>query len=307
MRSLALVLLFVAAALSTPAIVSAQTGEKTEKAPAARPAAGGLAPVEVQFAAPDGLMINADLWADKEKTRPFILLCHQARSSRGEYREIAPRLVASGFACLAIDQRSGQGLPDVSKAIRNRTAARARAENKSTDYADAEQDIVAAVVWIRKQGYTGRLTLWGSSYSAALAFKIAVQVKDVDAVIAFSPGEYVGPSGSVKEAAGKLKTPVLIVAPQDEKRQADEIFQAITTKDRTLCLSPHNLHGSRTLFMAKYPQAAWDAVRTFLGRYGRGVPTRTGKKAEGEPNVEGKGVEGKGTEGRGGDEQSKSK
>jgi hypothetical protein len=74
----------------------------------------------------------------------------------------------------------------------------------------------------------------------------------------------------VTRAAARLKKPVLIVAPQTEKRQADEIFMSVASRERTLCLSPHNLHGSRTLFLAEYPQTAWESVRTFLGRYGKG-------------------------------------
>ena len=38
---------------------------------------------------------------------PLIVLCHQAGGSRGEYREIAPRLNKLGYQCLAIDQRAG--------------------------------------------------------------------------------------------------------------------------------------------------------------------------------------------------------
>jgi len=276
---LALAILIGSATLPALPALCAQTGDtakkgkagKAGKTQAPRPVPHAVQRKTVKFPAPDGLIITGDLWAAEDKSRAFVLLCHQARSSRGEYRTIAPRLVLAGFNCLAIDQRSGRGLPEVSAGIRNETAARAATEGKGTGYRAAEQDIVAAVVWIRKQGYTGRLTLWGSSYSAALAFVIAVNLEQVDAVIAFSPGEYLRPGDAVADAAAKLTKPVLIVSPQTEKRQADAIFKVTATKKRTLCINPHNLHGSRTLFMAKNSTPAWDAVLNFLRRHGRGA------------------------------------
>ena len=39
----------------------------------------------------------------------FIVMFHQAGWSRGEYREIAPKLVAKGYRVLAVDQRAGRG------------------------------------------------------------------------------------------------------------------------------------------------------------------------------------------------------
>ena len=52
---------------------------------------------------PAGLPANA----------PVLVLFHQAGWSRGEYREIAPKLNELGYICLAIDQRSGKGVNGV--------------------------------------------------------------------------------------------------------------------------------------------------------------------------------------------------
>ena len=66
----------------------------------------------VEFPAGDGLPITADLYQGASGPQvPMIVLCHQAGWSRGAYRETAPRLVAIGFNCLAIDQGSSQELP----------------------------------------------------------------------------------------------------------------------------------------------------------------------------------------------------
>ena len=100
-----------------------------------------------EFPAPDDLKITADLYlVSEEKQTPLIVLCHQAGWSRGEYREIAPKLNQLGFNCLAIDQRSGGKVNDVP----NETVRAALAAKKATTFIDAEQDIIAAIKWVRK-------------------------------------------------------------------------------------------------------------------------------------------------------------
>ena len=102
-------------------------------APQAKPA---FKTVEIQSL--DKLKITADVYAPHaDKKTPFIVLCHQAGWSRGEYREIAPRLNKMGFNCIAIDQRSGRAVNKVA----NQTTKRAAAAKKATGFLDAEQDL----------------------------------------------------------------------------------------------------------------------------------------------------------------------
>ena len=61
----------------------------------------------LNFKAADNLEITADWYSIPDSTAPIIILYHQAGWSRGEYIEIAPKLNAMGFQCLAVDQRSG--------------------------------------------------------------------------------------------------------------------------------------------------------------------------------------------------------
>ena len=68
--------------------------------------------VKVTFNSKDGLPITADFYQNPN-AKSIIILCHQAGFSRGEYKEIAPRLVDSGYACLAIDLRSGNQVNEV--------------------------------------------------------------------------------------------------------------------------------------------------------------------------------------------------
>lgn len=220
-------------------------------------------PVKKLFKSKDGLELTADFYGDGRPDRPFILLCHQARYSRGEYKDIAPRLVRAGFQCLALDARSGKAV----NGITNESAARAQKEGKATGYMDARQDIEAAIGWIRAQGFTGKLTLWGSSYSSSLALLIGAANNEVGCVLSFSPGDYFKPRGSVTAACKKLDKPVLIVAPERERRQSEPLYKALATTIKLYYCHPQNLHGSKTLFQAPNQEASWRIVLGFLDEY----------------------------------------
>lgn len=241
--------------------------DKVDEVPAAEVDRELLETKRVEFRSKDGLPIFGELYGASDKSRPIILLCHQAKSSRGEYRAIAPRLIKKGFICLAIDQRSGE----VMNKVVNLTAQQAKEQKKATGYADARQDIEAAISWIRKEGFTGKLTLWGSSYSAALALMIGASEKEVSAVLSFSPGDYLKPKGTVAGEAAGLTVPLLILAPERERSQATALAKVVKSKEKTVLIHADVMHGSRTLFKPKPSQskAAWEAVFTFLEAHSR--------------------------------------
>ena len=230
--------------------------------------------VRTEISAPDGLSITADLYsAHQDKSTPFIVLCHQAGWSRGEYREIAPKLNALGFNCLAIDQRSGKGVNGVD----NETAAEARAAKKGTDFPDAEQDIIAALKWAKENQADGKLILWGSSYSAALVLRIAGEHPELmDGVMAFSPGEYFKRFGKgddwIATSAKKISVPVFITSAKKEQRAWKAIFDSIPIESKTSFVpKTTGNHGSRALW-AEFSDsdAYWTAVKSFLMQFKKG-------------------------------------
>lgn len=232
---------------------------------AALPAA---AAERVVLTASDGLTVTADVYPGPGgATGPWIVLAHMAGSSRGEYREIAPRLNRLGYGAIALDQRSGAGFGGVA----NRTAAAAVSKGKGQGYLDAVPDIAAAIAYVRART-GGPVVLWGSSYSAALALLLAGERPGlVDGVIAMSPGEYL--SGmSVGQAAAHVAVPVLIVSPPAETGQWRHIYEAVP-HDRKGWFAPDRggRHGSSALIRSQSPQseAHWQAVEAFLGRYFR--------------------------------------
>ena len=122
-------------------------------------AGAALAREPLTLKAADNLPVSADVYrADAKPDAPWIVLAHQAGSSRGEYRTIAPRLNKLGFNAIAIDQRSGKAFAGV----RNETAQRAAARGSKRSYGAAAPDIEAAVAWARRQT-TGSVLLGGSS------------------------------------------------------------------------------------------------------------------------------------------------
>ena len=226
---------------------------------------------EVSFNSADGLKVTADLyWKYDDKSKPFIVLCHQAGWSRGEYREIAPKLNKLGFNCLAIDQRSGGAV----NGVNNETAKRATAARKSTTYSDAEQDIIAAVDYARENYSTGKLILWGSSYSSALALRIAGEhPSKIDGALAFAPGEYfqsLGKPGNwIASSAKKIACPVFITSAKKEQKNWESIYAAIASENKTSFLpKTTGNHGSRALW-AKFDDSTqyWAAVKPFLAKF----------------------------------------
>jgi dienelactone hydrolase len=232
-------------------------------------AAGPLAaqaPRTIVFPAADSLPITADLYAPLPPTAPFIVLFHQAEASRGEYREIAPRLVAMGFNCMAVDQRAG----DATNGVPNETAKRAQAEGRPASMLDARQDIEAALRYAREHYAKGPLIAWGSSYSASLVLVVAGQRKGLaDGVVAFSPGEYfpVSPGGPrlVRAAARAVTVPVFITAARSEDDWRP-IFAALPHGlRRSYVPESEGRHGSKALWKdAPGQEGYWQALRGFL-------------------------------------------
>ena len=221
----------------------------------------------ITFKAKDGLTITADLYAPHPKDAPFIILFHQAGWSRGEYREIAPKLNTMGFNALAVDLRSGG---NVNKII-NLTNRRATKLGKPTDYLDALQDMKSATTYVKAQFIKSKIIIWGSSYSASLVIKLAGDNPTlVNGVLAFSPGEYFDKSKtSIKASAQNVECPVFITSAAKEGKAWKHIFHAIPSEAKHSFLpKTKGNHGSRALWSKfKDSKEYWQAVSKFLHHY----------------------------------------
>ena len=217
--------------------------------------AAAAEPRPIVLRASDGVSVYAWHYPAADKSLPAILLFHQAGSNHAEYATIAPRLAALGHNSIAIDQRSGCRMWGQS----NRTAAE---YGKDTDYLAALPDLEAALAWPSSQGFPPRSIVWGSSYSAALVFLLAAKHPSaVAAVMAFSPGEYLGDNHSVKDAAAKMQAPVFITCARDsEEVAAARAIAGAVPRSLAVQFVPKSggVHGSSTLRQDKNPVGSED-------------------------------------------------
>ena len=233
-------------------------------------ASAAAAAEPVTLTAADGVKVFGTVWRAARSRPPVIVAFHQAGSSIAEYEPLAPRLVAAGFTVLAIDQRSGDGAFGGS----NRTAA---ALGREARYDEALPDLEAALAWGRAEAKGAPVVVWGSSYSAALVFLlVAAHPGEATALVAFSPGEYLGRQGAVREAAARVRVPVYIdqASSGDEIAASAAILKAVPGADKQQLVSKAKAaHGSSTLRADTNPagsEAHWQSVLKFLSRFAAG-------------------------------------
>lgn len=218
------------------------------------------AQLKVTFSSLDSVTVTAD-WYPIDSKAPTIILCHQADYSRGEYIESALKLNKYGFNCLAIDQRSG----DEVNGITNETAKDAKSKKKHLEYADAEQDIIAAVSYVFEKEKTPVILL-GSSYSASLVLKIANENDHVKAAVAFSPGEYFEDKNWVTKKISGLRKSCFITSSLDESADVTKLCQdVISTLKIQYIPKTKGDHGSKVLWSsAPEHEQYWIALMSFL-------------------------------------------
>lgn len=216
----------------------------------------------VNFNSLDGLELTSDYYA-KQGATTFILLFHQAGWSRGEYSEIAPKLNAMGYACMAVDLRSGGAV----NGVVNETHRRAKGKGMATAYKDALKDIEAAVNFVKTTYKPEKLILWGSSYSSALVLKYGGDhPTEAQAIVSFAPGEYFGSKSYIADSAEHIVVPTFITSAKNEHKNWKAIHAAIPgTQKKSYLPETAGNHGSRALWEKFNDHSGyWEAVSVFL-------------------------------------------
>ncbi len=215
----------------------------------------------IHFPSKDGLSITADLYL-VENPKDFILLCHQAGFSRGEYIETAKRLNKLGYSCMAIDQRSGK----VANNIINETAKLAKEKNiKIESYFEVKPDIESAIDYLYKMNDNKPIIIVGSSYSASLSLYLATKNNKIKAVAAFSPGEYLK-GVDLTNYISNLDKPVFVTSSKKEIAQVEGIISKVKST-QIIQFKPNEkgIHGSRMLWkQTKGYQECWNEFTKFL-------------------------------------------
>ncbi|MEM8606563.1 MAG: alpha/beta fold hydrolase [Myxococcota bacterium] len=231
-------------------------------------AAAGRAYREVDFPTAGGIHAHADVYPAEGEGGTVIVLFHQAGWSRGEYREIAPKLVSLGYRVMAVDQRAGKAV----NGVRNETNRRAQRKRMATRYLDAYVDLLAALDYAHHTLQAEQVIVWGSSYSASLVFRLAAEQSErVAAVLSFSPGEYFRGQGTefIQGYAKTVNVPVFVTSAKAEREKAKPIYDAVPAEKKIL-FTPASLgqHGSRALWERWGDNDVyWAAVTGFLTEY----------------------------------------
>lgn len=218
----------------------------------------------VTFRTADGVTVTGDLYLTDDLSAPFVLLCHQAGYSRGEYLELAPKLTKLGYNCLAIDQRSGRGI----NGITNETAKAAKDAGLPVGYSDAYPDLEAALDYILQQYHPKQIFAWGSSYSASLVLILAAEhPQEVQAALAFSPGEYFSfQDKHISDYAAKITQPVFLTSAKSEEQAWRGIADSVSSAGSVFFVPQGSgVHGSSALLESTKNNAEyWAAVEDFL-------------------------------------------
>ena len=256
------------------ACVLAWAGAFSQEPPAIEPetqSAGGKVERVTMERGEKAVPLFMELYAaSSDPATPMLVLFHQARSSKGEYRPIAPRLRALGYNCLAVDLSCGWTFREV----KNLTAKIAKDAGRNPTYLDGLVDMRDALRWARENRAHGKIVAWGISYSAALSLVVAAERPDlVDGVMAFSPGEYftaVGKSATwVAESVREVACPVFVTSARNEEVDWKPILAAVGSKAKHSFLpTGAGTHGSSALWPESAESAQyWEAVEGFLKRY----------------------------------------
>jgi alpha-beta hydrolase superfamily lysophospholipase len=217
----------------------------------------------VTVEAKDGINLTADIYSINDKSAPTVLLFHQYKSSRGEYREIASILNDMGFNAIAFDTRAG-GIDPWNNVENITTKTYAEVWR---DYLSVYPELETALNFALEEGYNGKIIVWGSSFSASLVLKLAGEHPDeISGVLAFSPGEYVkGKKGVVAEWASEIKNiPAFIACGATESDNVKPIYEKLKTEDKMFYLPAVGKHGSSILMD---DSRNWKQVKEFLQKF----------------------------------------
>ena len=213
----------------------------------------------VSFMSSDGVEVTADLYFQDSRA-PYIILLHQENGSRGEYRDIAPRLQRLGFNCLVVDLRSGRE----SNFVQNETAASAQRKNLPVALIESEKDVRAAMEYVQGTSIINRYVILGSSYSASLAMKVANQNWRTAAVIALSPGEFFAPQ-STKDWLTDFNRMLYVAYTRQEQPYVEELVKDISSELKTTYQS--QTRGASAL-LNESPQSGelWISLMLFISK-----------------------------------------
>jgi dienelactone hydrolase len=224
------------------------------------------APTEVRTTTADGVTIVGDHYRPAAPAAPTVLLFHQAEGdARGEYGDIARRLWGEGFEVLAWDIRGGGGRFGQD----NRTVAAWKGTSPEGNYGHAYPDVEAALAYAVDEGSGGPIYAVGSSFSAALAIRLAAEHR-LAGVAAFSPAPGRMGASDVGDWLPRVEgVPVLILRPEGELDHEWVARQSAVARELgvEIFTAPKAAHGASMLHPARSAgdvEPTWQRLLAFF-------------------------------------------
>ncbi len=212
----------------------------------------------IKFKASDGEPVYGTITRAKRDNKRILLLFHQAGANRHEYDPLIKAFNEAGFDTLAVDQRAG----GERWGFANETVTQ---RGKSGTYEHAYPDLEGALDWAQQEDYK-IIIIVGSSYSAALNILLANEhPKDITAIAAFSPGEYLDDANAVKKAAAKINMPFYVTAePGLGEQRVDEVLRNVNGINLTRYQPREGVHGASTLARQRDPKGYRDNLERLM-------------------------------------------
>lgn len=210
--------------------------------------------------------VNADVYKPLQEPKGIFLMFHQAGSSRGEYNEIAQRLIKKGYQCIAVDLRSGKAM----NGKENETYQEAKLKMKSTSYLEAYFDMLASMEYVKRINSENLpVYIVGSSYSASLCLRLKAENDyELNALILFSPGEYFenlnGKEDYIKGFVQVINIPIWVASAKSEAQKVEALFSG---KNNVNQFTPDSegRHGAKALW-SNYVDSEeyWQSMMSFV-------------------------------------------
>jgi len=207
-------------------------------------------PAALTATAPDGATLHGYDWGAPHADAPLAVLFHQGEGDgRGEYGPLIAWLKQAGYHPIAWDARGGGD-----RFGENRTVA-ALPPVETADYCTAVEDLDVALTASRRRAGADAAVVFGSSYSAAHAFRLAAERPGaVAAIVAASPSSG-GPMAACRPGLylDALADPALVLRPAREMeipsaRAQAEAFEAAGVDVRVI---EGGVHGASMLVDAR--------------------------------------------------------
>jgi dienelactone hydrolase len=275
-----LILSLLAVLLSASCPQAKQMGRAAAPTTASQASTGGAtevtspppppAPVGAQFAwlpTSDRYRVAAWFWraTGNGKGAPAVILLHQRAKDKSSWGDMPTKLVAEGYAVIAIDLRGhGQTVDAQGRSVPLDAL-------RDIDYQAMLNDVAAAHAYLAMQKTVDatRVAIIGASIGANLALIYAGNDRRVRAVVALSPGLDYRSLQPLPAMPGLDKRPLFLAASKGDKNSYDAILalQQAAVKDAPVTLRAFDGQAHGTDLLRAQPGLDTTIIDGFLLNY----------------------------------------